>query len=178
MAWQDRLRPSSFRGVSFHVDEAIRGGGRRQALFEFPKRDEPYAEDMGRRARRFTVVGYLIGPNYIEIRDALIDALEQEGPGQLEHYLYGSFRVSVDNYTTSESRERGGMCRIDMQFVEAGQLPAQDEPEDTQSKTSDAANTATSAAMDSADIKARTANPAAANAPQPSWPSSWQARAS
>jgi len=177
MAWQDQLRPSSFRGVEFRVEEAIRGGGRRQALFEFPKRDEPYAEDMGRRARRFTVQGYLIGPDYIEQRDALIDALEEEGPGPLAHYLYGEFDVSVDNYTVSESRERGGLCRIDMQFMEAGEAPAADEPEDTQAKTKDAADDTSKSAATTADKSAKAANPSAAKQPSPSWPAGWTARA-
>lgn len=168
MAWQDQLRPSSFRGVEFRVEEAIRGGGRRQALFEFPKRDQPYAEDMGRRARRFTVQAYLIGPNYPQQRDALIDALEQEGPGPLVHYLYGEFDASVDNYTVSESRERGGLCRIDMQFMEAGQAPASDEPEDTQAKTKSAADDATTASGAAADANAKAANPDAAKQPAPS----------
>ena len=43
----------------------------------------PYAEDMGRTANRFIVQGYLIGPNYLDLRDALITALEQDGPGIL-----------------------------------------------------------------------------------------------
>lgn len=178
MSWQDRLRPSSFRGVPFRVDEAIRGGGRRQALFEFPKRDIPYAEDMGRRARRFTVQGYIIGPDYIENRDALIEALEQEGPGLLVHYLYGEFQVSVDNYVISESRERGGFCRFDAQFMEAGEPPAADEPEDTQAKTKSAADGVSSSAGSAADANAKAANPDAAREPQPAWPSGWQSRAS
>ena len=60
MAWRSRLMPAKFRGARFHVDTGVRESGRRIVPHEFPKRDVPYAEDMGRRAREFTVRGYII----------------------------------------------------------------------------------------------------------------------
>lgn len=122
--WRYRLlRPASFRGVSFKVDDAGRSGGRRQAVFEFPKRDDPYAEDMGRRARRYSIRGYLIGPDYDRSRDALVAAMEQEGPGLLVHYLFGEFQASPDSYDVTETRQRGGYAEFNMAFVEAGRSP-------------------------------------------------------
>ena len=59
--WGDRLRSGSFRGVSFKVEISGRLGGCRAALFEFPKRDTPYTEGMGRRAKRFGMTCYVIG---------------------------------------------------------------------------------------------------------------------
>lgn len=123
-AWRYRLmRPASFRGIPFKVEDAARAGGRRQAVFEFPKRDDPYAEDMGRRARRFSVRGYLLGGDYDRQRDALIAAMEQEGAGLLIHYFLGEFQVAPDVYDVTESRQRGGYAEINMQFVESGRSP-------------------------------------------------------
>lgn len=157
-AWRYRLmRPASFRGVEFKVEDAARSGGRRQALFEFPKRDDPYAEDMGRRARRFTVRGYLIGEDYDAKRDALIAALEMEGPGLLIHYFFGEFRVSADSYEVSESRQRGGFAEITMQCVEAGISPSLGIAEATSANLSAAANAASKSAADSADAAAKKA---------------------
>lgn len=82
--WRDKLKPASFRGASFKVDTDIRRGGRRVVLHQYPKRDDPYAEDLGRSARRFVVQGYLIGPEYLVLRDILIAALEEAGPGTLK----------------------------------------------------------------------------------------------
>ena len=93
MAWQDRLRPASFRGVEFHVEIGAVASGRRIAQHEFPKRDEPYAEDMGRRIRRHPVTAYFIGFDYQLGRDDLIVALEEEGPGLLVHPTLGEFHV-------------------------------------------------------------------------------------
>ena len=52
--------PARFRNARFHVDSAVRESGRRIVPHEYPKKDVPYAEDMGRRAREFTIRGYII----------------------------------------------------------------------------------------------------------------------
>jgi prophage DNA circulation protein len=118
--WRDRLRPASFRGVEFKVEVGSRTGGRRLAPHEFPKRDEPYTEDMGRKGRAFGVTGYLIGSDYQSQRDRLIEALEREGASQLVHPTLGQFQVSAGIYSCAERRERGGFCEVEMQFFEAG----------------------------------------------------------
>lgn len=118
--WRDRLRPASFRGVEFHVEEAARAGGRRAFLHEYPKRDTPYAEDLGRKGEGFTVTGYLVGPDYILDRDDLIAALNAEGPGLLILPTQGEFDVQPGPFSSIERRERGGFVEIAMNFLEAG----------------------------------------------------------
>src|SRR6059058_5762319 len=105
--WRLRLQPASYNGVTFHVETGMRAGGRRIALHEFPKRDTPYAEDMGRKAKRFTVSAYVIGPDFEDQRDALIAQFEREGSGRL--VLPTSFDekiVVVENYSVTENRQR------------------------------------------------------------------------
>lgn len=118
--WRDRLRPASFRGVEFHVEISARVGGRRIQMHEFPKRDQPYAEDLGRRGRLHPVTAYLIGGDYVFRRDDLVEALEREGAGALVHPTMGSFNVVCSTYNITERRERGGFCEIECQFMEAG----------------------------------------------------------
>lgn len=149
-AWKQRLRPASFRGVGFKIEVDTRAGGRRTVLFEFPKRDVPYAEDMGRRARRFSVTGYVIGPDYIDVRDRLIAALEQEGPGLLVHPLLGEDLVQPDPYTVRESRRLGGMAEFEMVFVEAGEA-AISISDDTQGAVKDAAANASAVMKQAVD---------------------------
>src|SRR4051812_26581932 len=81
--WRDKWLQAQFRGARFFVENGVMAGGRRTALHEYPKRNVPYAEDMGKAANKFVVQGYLIGPNYLNDKDALIDALEKDGPGML-----------------------------------------------------------------------------------------------
>jgi hypothetical protein len=58
--WRDALLPAMFDGCPFHVESGGQAGGRRIVVHQFPKRDDPYAEDMGRRATELTVRGYCI----------------------------------------------------------------------------------------------------------------------
>ncbi len=121
--WRDRYQRAAFRGAMFFVEIEQRGGGRRVVPHEYPKRNDPYSEDMGRSATRFAVQGYLIGPNYLDLKDALITALEADGPGTLRlplPYRGQDVEVMVLNYGVTETRERGGMCTVDMSFIEAG----------------------------------------------------------
>jgi prophage DNA circulation protein len=128
-----------FRNARFHVDTGVRESGRRIVPHEFPKRDVPYAEDMGRRAREFTVRAYIIvypmeraadahplhKRNYIPARDALIAALETEGPAELQLPLLGVLNVACSRYRITEEDKLGGYCVFDMSFVEYGQAPAE-----------------------------------------------------
>ena len=122
--WRKWLQPASFRGIIFHVEVGGMAGGRRVAQHEFPKRNVPFSEDMGRRIRRWPIQGYMIiGPKYLDYtqaRNSLINALEQDGPGTLVHPTLGQQQVMVDTFNYVETREKGGYCLFEMVFLEAG----------------------------------------------------------
>lgn len=120
MSWREQLQAASFRGVPFFVDGHEAQLGRRGQVHEFPQRDEPYVEDLGRRARVFTVEAYLLGAGYLQARDRLIQALEVKGPGALVHPFFGEMRVSLVDCKLREGSAEGGMVRVTMQFVESG----------------------------------------------------------
>lgn len=129
MSWRDSigrvtfpdgrvLIGATFRGVPFYVESAERGGGRRTVRHEFPLRDQPFVEDMGRAARSFPVEGYVLGEGYVAQRDALISALEEAGPGELVHPAYGSRRVICSSFRVRESTAEGGIARFGLEFEE------------------------------------------------------------
>lgn len=121
--WRFSIQPASFRSVPFKVAEDEATFGRRAVTHEYPLRDMPYTEDMGRKARRYSVSAYVIGNDFMAQRDRLLDALEQGGSGTLIHPFYGSLTVNVDgDIKLRHSRDNGGMCEISLQFVESGQL--------------------------------------------------------
>jgi prophage DNA circulation protein len=135
IAWRSSLRRASFRGAQFHVDTGVRESGRRVVNHEFPKRNTPYAEDMGRRGREFTVRGYIIvyprdtgdllqQKNYIPARDSLILALETDGSANLQLPTLGVLNVMCQRYRVTEEDKLGGYCVFDMTFTEFGQAPA------------------------------------------------------
>ncbi|WP_099071039.1 DNA circularization protein [Nostoc linckia] len=121
MAWRDQLRSASFRGRKFFISGGENEGGRRLASHEYPLRDEPYTEDMGRRIRRFTLEAYVLGQDYFAARNALLKACEQEGAGELVHPYLGTLQVHCEAYRMRESSDEGGMARFSLTFVEKGE---------------------------------------------------------
>ena len=142
-AWRSKWEQAQFRGAIFYVETDNRASGRRVALHQYPKRNTPYAEDMGRAAVQIQVNGYVIGRqtlkrasvragqnntifpgrDYLTMKNELIVALEKDGPGPLKLPMQHQFMdidVMVMGYTVSEARERGGMAVFQMQFVEYG----------------------------------------------------------
>lgn len=143
--------PASFRGAYFHVDMGVRAGGKRLVPHEFPKKNDGYTEEMGRQLKRFTVNGYVVGPNFIFERDMLVMALEADGPGWLILPTGFNGCVQCDVFNVIERREQGGMAEIEMTFVEAGQPPAMTGSADTQAQTEAQANAASDASASSVD---------------------------
>lgn len=127
MPWQDLVRSqASFRGVPFEVDTSERSGGRRGVTHEYPFRDEPFREDLGRQVRAFSVEGHVIGPEYLAARDRLIGALESpSGPGLLVHPYYGTRNVVVTGFRIRESASEGGLARFSIDFEESPATPVQ-----------------------------------------------------
>ncbi|WP_421205463.1 DNA circularization protein [Aeromonas enteropelogenes] len=122
MSWTDRLQPASFRGVAFKVDGDDLQVGRRTVLHEYPGRDTPSVEDMGRETREYAISAYLIGPDFMAERDRLIEVLEQAGPGELVSPWYGRMNVVVmGKQRISHSKKDGGMCIVSFTFVESGE---------------------------------------------------------
>ncbi|WP_336212037.1 DNA circularization protein [Enterobacter sp. P82] len=121
--WRDRLREASFRGVPFSVEDDEGTFGRRVQVHEYPNRDKPFTEDLGRATRRMTINAYLIGDDYADKRDRLIGAVETAGPGTLVHPQYGEMQGSIDGQVRlTHSNAEGRMCRVSFQFVESGEL--------------------------------------------------------
>ncbi len=134
MTWREDLRRisiagkklvgASFRGKPFLVELSERSGGRRVVVHEFPLRNDPFVEDLGRRARTFRVDGYVIGDDYLAQRDSLLAALEAvDRPGELVHPYYGKSLTAVCvNLSVRETRAEGGIAMFALEFAEA---PAQ-----------------------------------------------------
>ncbi|MEN3753818.1 DNA circularization N-terminal domain-containing protein [Mangrovibacter sp. SLW1] len=123
MSWTDNLQDASLRGVPFKVDEDEATFGRRTQTHEYPGRDKPWVEDLGRATRRFSVQAYLVGDDYFEQRNRLIEAIEKPGSCTLVHPYYGEMTVTVsDEARVSHTREEGRMCRVSFSFIETGEL--------------------------------------------------------
>jgi prophage DNA circulation protein len=111
----------SFRGARFRLDSYSTETGRRVDVREYPLRNIPQSEDLGRKARRFAFTAYIVGDNWESGRDQLLNACEGDGPGTLVHPFHGEHLVMCESCTVSESRSGGiRYCAFELAFVEAG----------------------------------------------------------
>ena len=147
MGWKDGLRPASFRGVPFKVPGHEASYGRRGPLNEYPERDLPFFDDMGRRARQYQIEAYVLGDDYMAQRDALIGACEQKGPGTLVHFYLGSKTVVCIEAHLQESVDEGRMARFRLLFVEAGEAAYPSAQLDTRATVAASCSSPASATM-------------------------------
>ncbi|EKG39325.1 DNA circulation protein [Pseudomonas syringae pv. avellanae str. ISPaVe013] len=120
--WRDSLLPASFRGVGFFIEKAVVPAGRKGQLHEFPQRDEPYFESLGKQSKVHTLTGFIVGPDCFEQRDRLLQALEQEGAGELVHPWLGRVQVQVGECGVTHNLSEGGLVRLDLKFYPANPL--------------------------------------------------------
>ena len=120
----------------------------RVELHEYPLRDTPYAEDLGKKAGKWQIEAFLVNgkSGYAERRDKLREALNASGPGTLIHPYLGELSVSVDGYSLKETTREGGYCTFSISFVEAGQPVEPDVEKDTAANVLDKAEAAKEAA--------------------------------
>lgn len=112
---------ASFRGATFAVFDAEVLFGRRNVLHEYPLRDEPYAEDLGRKAREYTINAFVIGKDLRGARNALMKAIEDnDTPGTLIHPTLGSLSVVPKDCRIRFNNREGGIEYFTLTFVEAG----------------------------------------------------------
>lgn len=163
-AWRAQLQPASYNGITFYVRVQTRVGGNRLVAHEFPKKNIPWTENMGRRVRRWPITGYLVYspvhmPDVFGQRDALLEELENGQIGTLIlptglHKMSDEppGAVEVETFGMIERQEEGGYVELEMMFVEAGQ-PVSSQPFTyTPGNVVSAAQNATTAFAGSNDI--------------------------
>lgn len=130
MSWFDQLQQASFRGLPFGVLGDDARFGRRVAVHQYPNRDKPYIEDLGRSTRRISLTGFLIenslvygGGDALSQRDAMVGAAEAVGPGTLVHPTLGELQVSVPDggFSVVERWDKGRYFEIGFTFIESGE---------------------------------------------------------
>lgn len=119
--WRDQLLPGRFRWVSIDVLDAEGNFGRRGVVHEYPLRDKPWVEDLGRRARTMTLTVVMVGADYMTRRDEMLRAIESPGAANLTHPWYGEMTVFVTDCRLAESTAQGGMATFTLSLVEAGE---------------------------------------------------------
>ncbi len=119
--WRSRIIQPTFRGVQFYCDESTSTFGRRTAVHEYPQYDIPYVEDMGRKGAVFSLDCYVIGDDWEDQRNRLLEACEQQGSGLLVHPDLGEWTVVCDSCTVVESKAKEARkASFQLTFFETG----------------------------------------------------------
>lgn len=119
----ERLRAASYKGIGFNVLSVSKSFLRRQVLHEYPQRDVPYLEDLGKGATRYSMTAFLCGNDCVEKAKLLEKVLLTPGPGTFVHPWDGNLTVSVfDASSIDYTSEELGYVSISVTFVEAGNL--------------------------------------------------------
>lgn len=152
----EQLLPASFRGVPFEVTSGCLRAGRRTVVHEYPQRDKPYVEDLGKATRQITIEAFVVGDDYIARGTALLAEIEKPGSGTLIHPWLGEMTVTVTS--VSELKFDTGLGTAYLTFVatEAGDLEFPVMGIDTQTEALEAADeleqSAISKFVDSIDL--------------------------
>jgi prophage DNA circulation protein len=143
--YEATLIPASYRSVPFAVLDIAIATGRRIAMHEYPFRDIPWAEDLGKRARRISFSAFVIGDDADFQAANLLYACETQGPGMLVHPAYGAAMWQIEGCETVERWDKGRYVEFKLSFTEPGQVLYPTNGADTQgdvSKVADDSNLA------------------------------------
>ncbi|MFJ5253793.1 DNA circularization protein [Pseudomonas sp. NPDC088414] len=114
--WRDQMLPASFRGISFLIPQASVPIGMKGQLHEFPQRDEPYFEQLGKQSQVHRLVCWIIGDDCFERRDKFMEAIQTPGPGELVHPWLGRMQVKAGEGELTHDFKSGGMAAFEVTF--------------------------------------------------------------
>ncbi|ELM3734796.1 DNA circularization protein [Edwardsiella piscicida] len=115
------LREASFRNVTFFLVEDEGTSGRRAIPRAYPKKNVGWTEDNGAVLTQQQINGKLLGKNFQKQLEALLQALNTPGPGEMVHPWFGIQKVQVGKVTHRLSTEEGGIAYISFEVFEAGE---------------------------------------------------------
>ncbi|HBI9584356.1 TPA: DNA circularization N-terminal domain-containing protein [Escherichia coli] len=117
----DGLRDASFRGVPFFLVDTEGTGGRRAIPRAYPRRETAWTDDNGAVPGQQQINAKLLGKNFQDDLNALLDALNTPGPGELIHPWFGIQTVQVGKVTHRLSTEEDGIAYVTFEVFEAGE---------------------------------------------------------
>lgn len=118
------LRPGALRGLLFYVQKSEDVAVRRWVTHEFPGRDEPWHEDLGKKTRSFQIEGLIIGADVVLQARAFSRAAADPDVATLLHPWLGAMQVVVQDCRISFDVNEARVARISLRVEKAGTKPA------------------------------------------------------
>jgi len=127
-SWLTDLKPASYGGVPFGVESVRTSAGRKTSVHTYPFRDDVWVEDLGKKARGFEVLGFLVENDLVTKqgsisaqREALLSACEKAGPQTLVHPTLGTVKsVSCLGVELTDRRDLGGAVEFRLTLIVSG----------------------------------------------------------
>jgi prophage DNA circulation protein len=119
MSWENTLLPASFRGVQFEVTATNDDIERAVVSHEYPYVDGASTEDMGRSGRRISMTAVFFGDDYEIQLQQLMAALDEAGPGELIHPVFGSIQAQFVRTSIPHQAEQPDQTRLTLEFLES-----------------------------------------------------------
>lgn len=120
MADETQILNGFYKGVPIAINSGSLEGGRKAAVKQFPSRDTQSVEDLGLRPRKYSleiIISDKPDQDYFGYRNALLQALDTEGGGELIHPLYGRIvDVVAVNYSLNENFSAFGDSTVTVNF--------------------------------------------------------------
>lgn len=111
------LKPASFRGIEFFLQNIDTTGGRKTITHEYPNSNTRFVEDIGLLEDTFSITGIIAEPNYFSKKQAFKNALDTEGVGILINPFGNSVSVALaEPYTISENKTNLGIATFTISF--------------------------------------------------------------
>ncbi|WP_321968836.1 DNA circularization protein [Paraburkholderia tropica] len=146
-SWWGSLRQASYGGVPFAVVSTSTRFGTRNAVHEYPFRDDAWIEPLGKLPRRFQILGFIVensrvygGGSVIGQRDKIVAACEG-GNQTLVHPTFGRIdNVACLDAEVGESVEHGRVIVVRFTFMRNGVQSQTSSTTDTKSLLDEAAD--------------------------------------
>lgn len=119
MGWELALQDAAFKGLPF---DCLRTGdqfARDVATYTYPYIDGGDTEDMGRQPRRFSMTAVFFGELYDVQLEAFLTLLDQPGPGELMHPVYGSIPAAqLLSHDVNHDANEPNYATVQLSFIE------------------------------------------------------------
>lgn len=117
MSLPDDLLPGSFRGISFLMSTGNVTGTKKLIKKLFPNSTKQSIENLGAVPNTFQVTAVITGDDYLQRRNSLKLALDNDDPGTLIHPFYGTVEnVYAASYEINEQMSNLADAKISIVF--------------------------------------------------------------
>lgn len=128
MSYLERLREMIYTapsGASFTLrfTDVERSQGKKAPVSEFPNQDQGAVQDLGQTTPRYNITCWIEGENYDRTADRFWTALNEKGPGELQHPRYGTIPVLPVSISQTESFVNGiGRANFTLELVRSDEI--------------------------------------------------------